>query len=168
MGKKVRIFIVVATVVVLGVWTTALWRERARYSKMARVADELEDHNRLKRILVLMHTNAPKPRWAADGRVDVYGVLLQAGLAEEEIIDLCRSSRSRGGPTLDEIRAGDYSDFPFARRRQPLTGSATEVLLWDRRPQFLGRRLFGLHGAAVKYVPEAAFADELARMGARE
>ena len=103
---------------------------------------------------------------AADGRIDIYSVLRNEWAATSartvsdlDIVRICTSARFGKGPTLAEIRAGDYSNFPYIRRRGPWkAGRAREIpLLWDPEPDDNNKRLVGFSSALVWMVSE----DEL-------
>lgn len=66
---------------------------------------------------------------APDGRLDVYGAL------ESRDARACRSSRAGAGPTLREIEARDYTNFPWQRRRGAFDPEGAPVpILWERSP----------------------------------
>lgn len=94
---------------------------------------------------------------AADGRVDVYAVLLHERNATEEIRRLCTSARSGEGPSTAEIDAGDYRHFPYQRHRGQPDDRET-LLLWDRAPTN-GERLVARSDGTVFTVSEATIQD---------
>jgi hypothetical protein len=75
-----------------------------------------------------------------DGAFDPYD-LLRTGDMTFEQIKVLRSERLGIGPTEEEIRRGDYTNFPWERYRGDPGRPRTPPfpLLWEREP--LGRRI---------------------------
>lgn len=129
------VVIVVAIVVGVAVFVTqilplliVLW------PRSQKPVQRIEDMNDLRMMLGLMMVTNELPL-APDGRIDVYEVLKQH-VDPKQVVDLCNSSRSGKGPTWREIEAGDYTNFPYERRKGAFDrGSPVRVpLLWDRKP----------------------------------
>ena len=101
--------------------------------KAQRIAQKVEDMNSIRNMVNIMITDGAPA--APDGRLDVYKALLSNEDSTEEIVYLCRSARTGEGPTIEQIRAGDYSRFPFVRAKGELTmrESYGRPLLWDPR-----------------------------------
>jgi hypothetical protein len=93
---------------------------------------------------------------APDGRIDVYAMLKQQGLARQQILDLCHGSRAGKGPTWEEIEAGDYRNFPYQRHRGARDRRALVAvpLVWDREPEN-GERLAGFSDGSAGSWSEA-------------
>jgi len=94
-----------------------------------------------------------------DGALDVF-VLVRSGKVGPEEFYLFRERR--GTPTDEEIRRGDYTNFPYERYRG--SGDLDPVhpvpLLWDKKPDAHGMFVVGLSNGSVKYVDK----DELAKL----
>jgi len=103
---------------------------------------------------------------APDGRIDAYGALKVLVADEKLRIRLCRSARSGKGPTIEEIRAGDYTNFPYERARGEFSATGAErPVLWDRAPTEKGPRLIVFNNGTAKGVPEAEFKKLLLSYG---
>ena len=91
---------------------------------------------------------------ATDGRIDVYGLIDHRELHGAYLWML--TSEVRGGPTPEQVRAGDYSSFAYERFRGSVSanGKGDVPLLWDREPRD-GKRLVALNGARVTLMEEA-------------
>lgn len=95
----------------------------------------LDDINSIKGIAgLLLQEGSPL---AADGRLDVYGVLERSGSEAEEVVRHCTSMRFGKGPTAAEIAARDYANFPWQRRKGPFDPAADPPvpILWEREPR---------------------------------
>lgn len=125
------------------------------------IADRLEDVNDVRVMLYALYVGplGEETPLAADGKLDIYGLLRREGKSTEEIVGFCHSSRTGQGPTAAEVEGGDYSRFPYERHTGPIDPDrATErPLLWDREPMPDGSRLVGLAGAAVRIVDAEEF-----------
>ena len=120
-------------------------------------ADTVEDMNRLRRLsgLVVMQEKIPL---APDGRIDVYKTLVDVAASDRE--DLCFSSRAGTGATAAQIEAGDYSGFPWMRRRgRPPVGRRV-LLLWEKEP-VKGQRVVAWSDSIVKIIYEDEFQELL-------
>ncbi|MHC4952551.1 MAG: hypothetical protein ACYTGZ_01575 [Planctomycetota bacterium] len=124
-------------------------------------ARESLDLTRLLRITSLL-VRLEKPPLTSGGQLDVYRLL--ASDAEFDPVDLCKSARSKSGPTLDEIRAGDYRRFPYARINTPFDprDEHETAVLWDASPQETGNRLVATDRGKARRIPENEFAAFLA------
>ena len=124
----------------------------------------LTDLNRTRNLgFFLTHRKESLPV-AADGRIDVYDVFLTSLFArtQEDIDDLYRSARLDFGPTLAEVRAGDYTNFPYQRFKG--VPSRGDPWLWDRRP-VRGHRVIAFWASASVLVDEQEARAILARAG---
>jgi len=126
------------------------------------IARVLEDVERAKQ-LVRMAVNGNAPA-AGDGRIDIYRALLASVTDTEEMVDLCR--RAGRGPTLEQIRDGDYSAFPYERAE----GAASELsgsmpVFWDRAATPKGSRLVALSDGAVFVTSEEKFQAAMRQNG---
>ena len=123
-----------------------------------------QDLNAMRQIAALMVRSSGDV--APDGRVDAYGAL-QLVVADEKLqIKLCHSARSGKGPTIEEIRAGDYTNFPYQRARGKFRATGAEKpVLWDRAPTEMGPRLIVFNNGTAKGVPEADFEKLLTSYG---
>jgi len=123
------------------------------------IVEEAEDQARLKQLAmyVVLRTDLPLTK---GGQLDLYRVVLDAEPNERAVIDLCFSARARQGPTIEEIRAGNYRQFPYARasgKFEVRDGDLT-ALLWDPSPQTREQRLIALDDGSCRTIPEAEFA----------
>ena len=115
---------------------------------------QLEDINRLKQmVLFLLDPKTVPP--TRGGQLDPYSVL-----PREFAVELCTSARGGGGPTREEIEAGNYRNFPYARIATPFDPKDAHetAVLWDGSPQANGKRLVALDSGAVRLIPESEFA----------
>ena len=97
------------------------------------------------------------PKIGADGRLDVYRFVRREEITEEDF-DVFASSRAGIRPTNAEIKAGDYTHFPFARYKG-VTKRGVHVIpwLWERYPHPDGMRLVGFSHGDAKGIHEAEF-----------
>ncbi len=79
---------------------------------------------------------------------------MRKGEIEEPNFWIFTSVRFGYGPTKEQIKAGDYSKFPYERFRGVIVLNKELPLLWDRKPDSKGGRVMGFTGGAVKWVPE--------------
>lgn len=99
---------------------------------------------------------------ARDGRLDVYALLrreLASGrLSKESIAEICR------GPSWEEIEAGDYTNFPYHRRKRSFSPDADPPVpvLWEPRGTRKGGRLVAFSGGSVRFCDDAE-AEEIFR-----
>ncbi len=92
---------------------------------------------------------------AKDGRVDVYRFVHCGEISGPDDLEVYVSGL-RGGPTLEEILADDYTNFAYERFRGSVSGNGTGnvPLLWDREPRN-GLCIVGLNGGRVAFMEEA-------------
>lgn len=90
------------------------------------------------------------PPLAPDGRVDVYALLRPLDNPRDEIVRFCFSARAGKGPSAAEFEAGDYTNFPYQRRRGGAARGAgvTALVAWERQPTD-GKRLVALADGGV-------------------
>jgi hypothetical protein len=155
-GWVLLLIIGASLAVLVPVYILPTWRKiAAGRNRMNTLAAKLEDMNRLRNIAGLcvckMMDGEDMPL-APDGRVDVYGILVESGA---ETVEACFSARAGKGPTKAECEAGDYTNFPYQRRRglpDPKGGTHTP-LLWERSP-IDGERLVGMCDGSVEMCQE--------------
>jgi hypothetical protein len=160
--NKVLLFVGIGVAVVVILAFVLLGPFLSESEETKQIAAQVEDMNNLKQLVGSMR--AERSGAAPDGRLDVYGPLKKSTRDKKLWVDVCRSSRSGKGPTLAQIEANDYSNFPWKRAKAPFNWETTRVrvLLWDGSPQPRGRRVVALNSGAVKAVPEDEFAAYLA------
>ena len=100
------------------------------------------------------------PPVAADGRIDVYAGLLVT--TQAQVDEIYRSERLDLGPTLAEVRAGDYTNFPYQRFKG--VPSRGDPWLWDKRP-VRGQRFIVFGTSRLQRVDEQDARAILARAG---
>jgi len=126
------------------------------------IARTLDDVERAKKLVAIaVFEKAPA---AADGRVDIYRPLLATVRDADELVALC--SRSGQGPTLEQIRAGDYSQFPYQRAEGGASmENGSKPVFWDREPMPTGSRLVALSDCAVFLVTDEKFQAAMLNYG---
>lgn len=129
----------------------------------------VEDTNSLRNIIGLLVQREAFP-FAADGRLDAYAAFEPDDPADG--IEYLRSVRAGKGPTLREVRARDYRNFPWVRyqrtgREPPTPGKGRVPLLWDGHPDQEGVRVVAFSNGAVKWIEDEEFRELLARHGQR-
>ena len=126
------------------------------------IARTLDDVERAKKLVAIaVFEKAPA---AADGRVDIYRPLLATIRDENELVALC--SRLDRGPTLEEIRAGDYARFPYQRAEGGASMENGQMpVFWDREPTAGGNRILALSDCSVHLVSENRLQGHLLRFG---
>ena len=95
----------------------------------------------------------------ADGRIDVFRTFFEAVELDEENAGLMYHERADQGPTIAEIRAGDYRHFVWERARaiDVEDGDGETPWIWDPIP-FDGKRVVGFANGRVEVVREEEFA----------
>jgi hypothetical protein len=141
------------------VYGPALWRGGTK-SAADKATDRIRDMLGLRAIAAAaaFATMGGRPMpLARDGRVDVYAMLRSLGKPRDELVRFCFGAGAGRGPSRAEFDAGDYSNFPYQRRRgSPDPGSAEGApVAWDREPRD-GERLVALSDGAVLTWPEEA------------
>ena len=97
----------------------------------------------------------PAPPRAPDGRLDVFAALVAAGHCAELIVIVCKSERLGTAVTIEEVKAHDYTHFPWMRASVALQPRDWESrglfpLLWEAKPDKDGKRLIAHSTGAVK------------------
>jgi hypothetical protein len=125
-------------------------------------ADALrQDINRMRAIGGLLLTLGGKVPLDREGRVDVYHLHATGDLPAEFLPEWFRNVRTGVGPSMPEIKRGDYGHFPWVRfKGEVKLLSGEQPLLWDPRPGRDGKRLVGFADGAVRHLPE----NEVARI----
>lgn len=113
----------------------------------------VDDRNRLDNLSDLVHFAKPDVPLAKDGRIDIYKLVLEGARLESMQVDICYSRRTKTGPTLAEIKAGDYAKFPFQRRKGKVPAKGKVPVMWDEQPDEKGRRLVGYSDGSARLVP---------------
>ena len=156
-GAKIAIGAGIVSLVALAI-VSRLSPKAGRDPALA-MAEEADDQRRLKQLAmyVVLRTDVPLTK---GGQLDLYRIVLDVEPNERAVVDLCFSSRARQGPTIEEIKAGDYRRFPYARvsGRFELRDRNATALLWDPSPQERGQRLVALDDGSCRTVKEADFA----------
>ena len=125
-------------------------------TKTMRIAQKVEDTNNIRQMVGVMISDGADA--APDGRVDVYKALLATTDNPQQLVEICRGARTGKGATIEQIRGGDYSQFPFVRAKGTVTLEMTDrPLLWDAAPREDGERVVGLANGAAMSIPEAEF-----------
>jgi hypothetical protein len=120
-------------------------------------SDVLEDVNNVRQMVAEM-LMADRIEATADGRIDVYRVVFGQIELTEENVAILRHVRSDRGPSIAEVRAGDYGNFVWERAlAEDVRGAAEKVpMLWDPRP-IDGKRVVGFSDGRVKVLTEEEF-----------
>lgn len=120
------------------------------------MVDKLEDMNGLRSMAAAFYFESMDGHaapLAPDGRVDIYTML--KGLDDttrDELVRFCFSARAGKGPSTAEFEAGDYTNFPYQRRRGALAGFAP--VAWEREPRG-GERLVAVSDGSFRVWDEA-------------
>ena len=133
-------------------------------------AGRVEDMNSMRNILGSLAYVRKEFPFAADGRLAAYAAFGPKGI--EEGLAYFRSAQSGRGPTLEEVRAHDYRNFPWVRYRRVegtelVPGKGKVPLLWDPQPDDDGGRVVGFSDTSVRYVEEYEVDELLERHGQR-
>jgi hypothetical protein len=91
-----------------------------------------------------------------DGALDVYRLFPKRELKERHPF-VFRSQRTGAGPSLEELKRGDYTHFPYERWRgaTPPKKFGRIPILWDRAPQPDGTRLVAMASGTAEVMQEA-------------
>ena len=118
----------------------AYFQGRSKPRTRASSRDLLSDLKNLRQLVVLVRLSREGPP-AADGRLDIYRFVRSEEIADEHF-DVFTSHRCGIRPTNAEIKAGDYTHFPFGRYKGAVTmkGPVTPWL-WERYPYPDGTRV---------------------------
>jgi len=83
---------------------------------------------------------------------------------QQELVAVCSSEVLGKGPTWDQIHAGDYSNFPWARYRGEIPAATVVPLLWE--PIIGNKRvLVAYSNGHVRSVDAADLKELLKRLG---
>ena len=133
------------------------WRRGAAEGRTATdvIVDKVQDINGLRHMAgaALFATTLDKAMpMARDGRIDIYAMLKALDNPRDELVQFCFSARAGKGPSRAEFEAGDYTNFPYQRRRGPdLKTPEVALIVWEREPRS-GERLVALYdGAALTW-----------------
>lgn len=132
------------------------WRRGAAEGRTATdvIVDKVQDINGLRHMAgaAFFATTSDKAMpMARDGRIDIYALLKTLVNPRDELVQFCFSARAGKGPSRAEFEAGDYTNFPYQRRRgwpdlKPVQGA---LVVWEREPRN-GERLVALSNGAVQ------------------
>lgn len=89
------------------------------------------------------------------GKLDVYALYRGPIELEERTARLCFSLRSNRGPSLEQIREGDYAQFPWIRRVGRPTFEAIVPMMWE---PYGDARLVSFSDGSVRVLDAAEFA----------
>jgi hypothetical protein len=112
-----------------------------------------EDRRRLLQLAGLAVVGGTLP--LRDGAFDVYALVRDGG---DQHYYMVRSARMNRGPTDEEIKSGDYSNFPWGRYRggQVKLGGRPCPLLWENEAGPKGKVLVAMSdGSVVEWDLEA-------------
>ena len=142
--------------------------ERALFPRAWDPAPAMDDMNSLRMIVGLVEVqSATKYPWK-DGALHVYR-LYEVGDITDKRLSVFRSARTGIGPSLKEVKKGDYTHFPYERykgAKPPPKGALEAIpLIWDRVASPRGQRLVGYNGGSVELVPEAQLLALLEKHG---
>ncbi|MCZ6571755.1 MAG: hypothetical protein O7C98_01155 [Planctomycetota bacterium] len=135
----------------------AYFQGRSKPRTRASSRDLLSDLKNLRQLVVLVRLSREGPP-AADGRLDIYRFVRSEEIADEHF-DVFTSHRCGIRPTNAEIKAGDYTHFPFGRYKgaRVLGTLPATPWLWERYPHPDGQRVVGYSNGTAKRIPEAEF-----------
>jgi hypothetical protein len=134
----------------------------------------IQDINNLRNLASYLQLSGSDPLpLAPDGRIDVY-VFVREGLIEgEDDLQTYGNNATGQQPTLEEMLAGDYSNFGYQRFRGEVSPNENRniPLLWDKQPRRgsggLGR-VVALTGGRATFWDEAEFQKSLRAHGQEE
>jgi len=164
-SSTLSVVIAVAVFVAAGLFATGILPLPITFGPRGpTMVQKLEDLNRLRMMAGLLVSLEDDPL-APDGRIDLYEVLRSEISDREQILEMCRSSRTGKGPTWKEIEAGDYTNFPYQRRRGAVDRKSfvRVPVVWDREPSdrsirdHAKQRLVAFSDGSVEFEEEAAF-----------
>ncbi len=122
---------------------------------------KIHDINNLRNLAGYLQLAGREPvPLAPDGRLDVYIFVRTGEIEGEHDLKVYASKETGQQPTLEEMLAGDYSNFAYERFRGEVSANdpATVPLLWDKQPRRRGRevgRVVGLTGGRAVFMEEA-------------
>ena len=82
--------------------------------------------------------------------MDVYAAV-EGGDLNSSVL---RSARLGYGPSNEEIRRGDYTNFPYERYRGVVVPGESVPLLWDKEPDLRNGRVIGFSDGTVYWREE--------------
>ena len=77
----------------------------------------LQDINSVRNLASYLSLSGDPIPLAADGRIDVYIFVRTGAIEGEDDLQVYVSALTGQGPTLEEMLAGDYTNFPYERYR---------------------------------------------------
>jgi len=94
-----------------------------------------------------------------DGRIDAFRTFFESVELDDDHAQYMRNERAGRGPSLAEIRAGDYRNFAWERARvaDVRSGGGETPVIWDPRP-IDGERIVGFKSGLVRVLTEEEFA----------
>ncbi len=151
------------TVVVLAAsgWRIHVHREEGL--RHARRRQRVEDLNNLRNITSACVQRGTLPM--KDGALDPYDLLRSGDLVPEHVKTF-RSTRLGVGPTEEEVREGDYTNFPWARYRGDGRVRGRRVpLLWDREADEDGLCVVAFSDGSAEVLDRKRLERALAEIG---
>ncbi|MCZ6571919.1 MAG: hypothetical protein ACE10D_05065 [Planctomycetota bacterium] len=128
----------------------------------------LQDINSVRNLASYLTLSGDPIPLAADGRIDVYIFVRMGEIEGEDDLQVYVSALTGQGPTLEEMLAGDYTNFPYERYRGEVSPNELGVpLLWDKQPcrgDSTGR-IVGLTQGRCVFMEEAELQALLCRHG---
>jgi hypothetical protein len=102
-----------------------------------------------------------------DGHVDPYALLRTEDLSPSDMVMFCASIRQNKAPTLEQIEAGDYSEFPWERHWGPVDADRVVPLLWENEADKSGYRIVAFTNGAIKYLSNEKWTQKWASLAPR-
>ena len=118
----------------------------------------LEDINNIRNLVSYLQLAGGDPlRLAPDGRIDVYQFVRSGEIEGEDDLQVYGSEWAGQQPTLEEMLAGDYTNFPYERHRGEVSPKTLGVpLLWDKVSRHNGHYVGCTQGRCA-FMEEAEF-----------
>ena len=119
---------------------------------------KIHDINNLRNLTSYLQSAGGDPvPLAPDGRIDVYIFVRTGEIEGEDDLQTYASKETGQQPTLEEMLAGDYSNFAYERFRGEVSPREPGVpLLWAKRSR-RGLRVVGFTQGRVMILEEAEF-----------
>jgi len=146
------------------IWYTAVlaWNIKGRQYDEVRLDLDITRLRELIGLLDVRRGGVGRLPLAADGHIDVFGPVRETPTGEAvHLLDILKSERFETGPTLAEVRAGNYSGFAYLRYRGKPPDDKLVPLLWDPAPDRKNQRLVVYSDGAIRLVNDGVLADQL-------
>ena len=119
---------------VTGYKIIASWLAGAFVVTIACCGGGLQDINNVRNLASYLSLSGDPIPLAADGRIDVYIFVRMGEIEGEDDLQVYVSALTGQGPALEEMLAGDYTNFPYERYRGEVSPKEPGVpLLWDKQ-----------------------------------